>query len=49
MNPTPIPEMTDAELLEAIRITRTSAWVSKFHREYLAQLEEEASHRKLKL
>ena len=46
---TPIPEMTDAEVLEAIRITRANAWISKFHREHLAQLEEEAAHRKLKL
>jgi hypothetical protein len=45
----PIHEFTDAELLESIRITRTHAWVSKFHREYLAQIEEESAHRKLKI
>ena len=38
---TPIPEMTDTEVLEAIRITRSHAWISKFHREHLAQLEED--------
>lgn len=42
-------ELTNAELLERIRIARRLAWVSKFHREALAELELEARTRNLKI
>ena len=48
---TPIQDISDSELLERIRVLRSPAYrnLSKFHTELLTNLEEEASHRKLKI
>lgn len=50
MTPTPIPELTDAAILEAIERLRQPAYakLSKTHTEYLEQLEDQARIRSLK-
>lgn len=48
---TPIPELTDAAIIEAIERLRTLAYanLSKFHTDYLEALEDKARIRNLKI
>jgi hypothetical protein len=50
MIPTPIPELTDAAILEAIERLKSPAYakLSKIHTEYLEALEAQARIRNLK-
>ena len=51
MIPAPIPELTDAAILEAIARLSSPAYsnLSKFHTDYLEQLEDQARIRNLKI
>jgi len=51
MIPAPIPELTDAAILEAIERLKSPAYasLSKLHAEYLEELEAQARIRNLKI
>ena len=51
MIPTPIQEMTDAQILEALACLRSAAYLklSRLHTEYLEAIEDQARIRNLKL
>jgi hypothetical protein len=51
MTTTPIPELSDAQILEAIHRLRQPAYhkLSKIHTEYLEALEDQARIRNLKI